>query len=206
MEAFNTVSQSAQSIATYRHPKTVFFHLLFRTLALFYYFFCTWFSKSFVLNFIIVVLLVAIDFWTVKNITGRLLVGLRWWNKVAEDGSSEWVFEAKKNYTPHSGEDSVFWWSLYLTPLIWVVFGILAILGMSFAYLLIVMIAISLSASNLMGYIKCARDAKRQLSTDSAEAAATQYGQTLMNRAAGSIFSAVSSAAVQAATAPKPPV
>ena len=43
-----------------------------------------------------VVLLLAADFWTVKNITGRLLVGLRWWNKVNDDGSSEWVFESRK--------------------------------------------------------------------------------------------------------------
>ena len=41
-------------------------------------------------------LLLAADFWTVKNITGRLLVGLRWWNKVNEDGTSEWVFESRK--------------------------------------------------------------------------------------------------------------
>ena len=43
-----------------------------------------------------VVLLLAADFWTVKNVTGRLLVGLRWWNKVNEDGSTEWVFESRK--------------------------------------------------------------------------------------------------------------
>jgi hypothetical protein len=29
-----------------------------------------------------VTLLLAFDFWTVKNVTGRLLVGLRWWNEV----------------------------------------------------------------------------------------------------------------------------
>lgn len=28
------------------------------------------------------VTLLAFDFWTVKNVSGRLLVGLRWWNKV----------------------------------------------------------------------------------------------------------------------------
>ena len=36
------------------------------------------------------------DFWTVKNVTGRLLVGLRWWNHVDEDGKSHWVFENRK--------------------------------------------------------------------------------------------------------------
>ena len=46
--------------------------------------------------FLTVVLLLAFDFWTVKNVTGRLLVGLRWWNKVDEDGTSTWMFEAKK--------------------------------------------------------------------------------------------------------------
>lgn len=31
-----------------------------------------------------------------QNVTGRLLVGLRWWNQIDEDGRSLWVFEAKK--------------------------------------------------------------------------------------------------------------
>ena len=46
--------------------------------------------------FLTVVLLLAFDFWTVKNVTGRLMVGLRWWNKVDEDGTSSWQFESKK--------------------------------------------------------------------------------------------------------------
>jgi len=33
-----------------------------------------------VMTFICVLLLSSFDFWTVKNVTGRLLVGLRWWN------------------------------------------------------------------------------------------------------------------------------
>ena len=42
------------------------------------------------------VLLLAFDFWTVKNVSGRLMVGLRWWNKIEEDGTSTWMFESKK--------------------------------------------------------------------------------------------------------------
>jgi hypothetical protein len=38
--------------------------------------------------------LLASDFWTVKNVTGRLLVGLRWWNNIKDDGENEWVFES----------------------------------------------------------------------------------------------------------------
>lgn len=36
------------------------------------------------------------DFWTVKNVTGRLMVGLRWWNYVDDNGQSHWVFESRK--------------------------------------------------------------------------------------------------------------
>lgn len=41
-------------------------------------------GDGFVTNFITIVTLLAFDFWTVKNISGRLLVGLRWWNKVTD--------------------------------------------------------------------------------------------------------------------------
>lgn len=48
-----------------------------------------------VLIFIIVILLLATDFYYCKNIAGRRLVGLRWWNETSgENGESVWVFES----------------------------------------------------------------------------------------------------------------
>lgn len=38
-------------------------------------------------------LLLAADFWNTKNVAGRLLVGLRWWNETSPEGASIWVFE-----------------------------------------------------------------------------------------------------------------
>eukprot|EP00461_Guttulinopsis_vulgaris_P000819 UN00819 len=83
------------------HPVTVFFTLFFKGLALFTYFFLNFFINNFAITFIIILLLLAFDFWTIKNVSGRLLVGMRWWNKVHPDGTSEWVFESstKKNQT-----------------------------------------------------------------------------------------------------------
>ena len=54
------------------------------------------FTTDFIFTFVVIVLLLSFDFWTVKNITGRLLVGLRWWNEIKEDGSEEWIFESKE--------------------------------------------------------------------------------------------------------------
>lgn len=39
-------------------------------------------------------ILAAADFWTVKNVTGRILVGLRWWSRIKDDGKEEWIFES----------------------------------------------------------------------------------------------------------------
>ena len=51
-------------------------HVGFRTLALLVYLFGGMFSSSFIGVFVSVVLLLSIDFWTVKNITGRILVSI----------------------------------------------------------------------------------------------------------------------------------
>ena len=40
------------------------------------------------------VLLAALDFWVVKNVSGRILVGLRWWNEINDLGESIWKFES----------------------------------------------------------------------------------------------------------------
>ena len=77
----------------FRHPTAVFFHLSFKLSALFIYLFGSLFGQEFLGLFVVLVFLISIDFWVVKNITGRLLVGLRWWNYIDEEGNSHWVFE-----------------------------------------------------------------------------------------------------------------
>uniref|UniRef100_A0A6A7FNU2 Golgi apparatus membrane protein TVP23 homolog n=1 Tax=Hirondellea gigas TaxID=1518452 RepID=A0A6A7FNU2_9CRUS len=80
----------------FRHPLVTMFHVGFRLAAMVTYLLCGWFNVSFIGSFVTVVLLLSMDFWTVKNITGRIMVGLRWWNYIDEDGKSHWVFESKK--------------------------------------------------------------------------------------------------------------
>lgn len=55
---------------TSRHPVAVFFHIFFRVLALLAYILCEYFSSSFITNFVVIILFLCMDFWTVKNITG----------------------------------------------------------------------------------------------------------------------------------------
>lgn len=77
------------------HPTVLIFHIFFRLSAMLVYLIGTFFTSSFILIFVIVILLLSFDFWTVKNVSGRKLVGLRWWNEVSDDGSSKWIYESK---------------------------------------------------------------------------------------------------------------
>ena len=58
-----------------------------------------------------------LTFLQVKNVSGRFLVGLRWWHEVSDDGSSEWKFESldeEGQKTVETFEKRLFWWTSYL--------------------------------------------------------------------------------------------
>jgi hypothetical protein len=152
-------------LAPNEHKTIQFFHLVFKTLALFAYLFGNLFtSAGFVILFVICVLLLSFDFWTVKNVTGRILVGLRWWNEVKEDGTNVWIFESRPaNRQIHANDSRVFWTALYVSPGLWGLFALGALFSFNFKWLLVVVVGLVLSGANLIGYWKCERDAKSKL-------------------------------------------
>ncbi|ETP49903.1 hypothetical protein F442_04681 [Phytophthora nicotianae P10297] len=151
-------------VTSAKHPVAAFFHLFFKGLALLLYLFGSIFISNFVFIFVVCILLLAFDFWTVKNVTGRLLVGLRWWNKINEDGTSEWVFESHEDMTEIDPLDSrVFWTGLYGAPALWVMLLIIAVLKFNVEWALIVVVAVALSGANIIGYTRCKKDAKQKM-------------------------------------------
>jgi len=140
--------------------------MLFKGLALFFYLFLDTVVSNFILVFVACVLALAFDFWTVKNITGRLLVGLRWWNEIKEDGTNEWKFESKpSDRQVHPTDLLLFWSALVVTPLVWMMLGITSVIKFQLRWLLIVAVAVLLSGANVVGYWKCQKDAKAKLSS-----------------------------------------
>jgi hypothetical protein len=143
---------------------TIIFHLLFKTAALFLYVFGSWFTSNFIFTFVLCIILLAFDFWTVKNVSGRLLVGLRWWSIVKDDGSNEWIFESLEDMAEISTLDSrMFWGGLYLSPICWSLLLIVGVLRLQFEYIPIVVAALMLSFANIIGYIKCSSSAKNKM-------------------------------------------
>ncbi|MCJ1226414.1 Golgi apparatus membrane protein tvp23 [Toensbergia leucococca] len=94
------------------HPITLLIFLAFRISSLLVYLFGVYLTLNFVLIFIITILLLAADFYYLKNIAGRRLVGLRWWNEVnTVTGDSHWVFESSEPGTRELNKtDGRFFW------------------------------------------------------------------------------------------------
>lgn len=88
--------------------------------------------------FIITMLLLAADFYYSKNIAGRRLVGLRWWNEVEpQTGDSKWVFESSEPGTKviNPTDSRFFWLAMYIQPVIWVLMAVVALFKLQFLWL-----------------------------------------------------------------------
>ncbi|KHN43353.1 Protein ECHIDNA [Glycine soja] len=109
--------------------------------ALAFYILSALFINNFVIIFMMTVLLAALDFWVVKNLSGRILVGLRWWNEINDLGESVWKFESldQQSLARMNKKDSwLFWWTLYLTAVAWTMLAIFSLIRLQADYLLVV--------------------------------------------------------------------
>jgi hypothetical protein len=101
-----------------------------------------------------------VDFWFTKNVSGRLLAGLRWWSFVKEDGSSEWIFESLPDdqLTQLSELDrSLFWKSLYVFAGYWLICAVFNVVTLDLNNFLLCVIGLTFAGSNVIGYRKCAK-------------------------------------------------
>ncbi|CAN6358626.1 unnamed protein product, partial [Urochloa humidicola] len=168
----------------YANPITCFFHVLFKAASLAFYILFSLFVKSFVIIFVITVLLAALDFWVVKNVSGRILVGLRWWNEIDDEGNSVWKFECLdgESLARMNKKDSwLFWWTLYLTAAAWIVLGIFSLIRLEADYLLVVGVCLSLSVANIVGFTKCNKDAKKNIQAFAQNALASRVTSSLQS-------------------------
>ncbi|KAF5982660.1 golgi apparatus membrane TVP23 [Fusarium coicis] len=140
------------------HPITLLTFLGFRISSVLIYFLGLWIIRSMIMIFIITILLLAADFYYIKNIAGRRLVGLRWWNEVdPQTGESQWVFESSEpgTKTVNPTDSRFFWLALYIQPMLWVLMAILALVRLQFLWLPLVVIALVLTIMNTLAFSRC---------------------------------------------------
>ncbi|KAL1305673.1 hypothetical protein AAFC00_007266 [Neodothiora populina] len=170
------------------HPITLLCFLGFRISSLLVYLLGLLFTGNYVLVFIITVVLLAMDFYYLKNIAGRRLVGLRWWNEVnAQSGDSNWVFESAEPDTRqiNATDKRFFWLAVYAQPVSWVALGIVAIVKFEFIWLSLVVIAIVLTVTNTLAFSRCDKFSQASsLATNafSASGLASNIGGAMLGR------------------------
>ncbi|URE28094.1 hypothetical protein MUK42_15724 [Musa troglodytarum] len=119
-----------------------------------------------------------------KNVSGRILVGLRWWNEIDEQGESVWKFECldQESLALMNKKDSwLFWWTLYLAAVSWIFLGVFSLIRFQADYLLVVGVCLSLSIANIVGFTKCRKDAKKQIQQFATKTIASQFASSLQS-------------------------
>lgn len=100
-----------------------------------------------------------------------------------KEGSNEfenvWVFESADPTRYINPIDSkVFWTLLYVQPVAWVVFAVMAVLKLELLYLIVVSIGVFLSVTNAVAFTKCDKFGK-----------ANVVANDIFSRATGEVFS-----------------
>ena len=148
------------------HPGVCFFHLFFKVFGVFSYMFLGLMVNSSLINFLLNFVCIVLDFWITKNVSGRYLAGLRWWNDDFDEESGEqiWEFESYDFDLVFSQVDTnVFWWGMFAMTAFWGIMFIIKCLGLNFLWGLLTFIGALLSGMNLWAYFKCARNHKEKL-------------------------------------------
>jgi hypothetical protein len=145
------------------HPAALFCLYFFRISAIAVYIVFGLLTNNYVLATVVVVVLLAMDFWNCRNVAGRTLVGLRFWNQVDDDGESYWVFESRDPSRPANPVDAkMFWIALYVFPALWLLLFIVSILRFSLSFIPIVALALVFNFTNAVGFTYADRDAKQR--------------------------------------------
>lgn len=166
------LSNIADYFSTARHPVACMFHCGFKAASIFSFMFLNAMMGEEIITFIIVVLFAAFDFWTVKNITGRLLVNLRWQTMIDDFGNEKWVYESNESTRdlqaaakagdidakaeldkiksdPGARTDSFIFWSMtYITPALWLLMLVMQIMTFKFFWVITAGICFTLSFTN----------------------------------------------------------
>eukprot|EP00825_Cyclidium_porcatum_P020890 TRINITY_DN23484_c0_g1_i1.p1 TRINITY_DN23484_c0_g1~~TRINITY_DN23484_c0_g1_i1.p1 ORF type:complete len:235 (-),score=25.87 TRINITY_DN23484_c0_g1_i1:69-773(-) len=160
-----TLTQNKVETKPQLHPIICMLVMGFKAFGILTYLLLNLFIGNATLTFIIVIIFNSIDFWFMKNIAGRLLVGLRWWEEVdANTGLDIWRFESPdQTRKTNSVDSSVFWFSQIISLSIWCFFLVVKFLSLDVYWLICVIITICLQGSNFVFYIKCSREHSKKM-------------------------------------------
>ncbi|SCO93983.1 golgi apparatus membrane protein TVP23, putative [Plasmodium malariae] len=148
-----------------KHPYICIAHVSFKILSVLLYFIGPYIFRSekskendFIITFAITLFLVSLDFYLVKNITGRFLVKMIWWIDSNEDYSNKIVFQTSEESLLNSVNKKVFWYALYINFSIWLMQAIQMLMSFQICWFMLCFLCVFLSFCNLYNFWKCSKE------------------------------------------------
>ncbi|KAJ3191510.1 Golgi apparatus membrane protein TVP23 A [Irineochytrium annulatum] len=85
--------------------------------------------------------------------------------------------DREQNGAVNPVDSRIFWLSLYVTPAIWILLGIVAVFRLYFSWIVVVVVALVFNMANVIGYMKCQKDARQKVTN---YIAGTSWFQSIM--------------------------
>ena len=141
-----------------KSPQVALITVSIKLLAIIFFLFFNIFTSNEALVMIIVILLIAADFWYTKNISGRILVGLRWWNNYDPNTQeNKWIFESKNEIKESNIDRKTFWFSLYGFAAIWLILFVWECIMFNFTWAFLCLISLVICGTNVFGFFRCSK-------------------------------------------------
>ena len=140
------------------NPSVALMTVALKGCALFFFLFLNIFTSNQAFVMVVVILFDAMDFWYTKNISGRILVGLRWWNTYNPQTQQEvWTFESKNEIKEANIDRNTFWLSLYGFTGAWIVLFIWECVMFNFVWGFLCLICLAIAGTNTYGFFRCSK-------------------------------------------------
>ena len=141
-----------------RNPLVALVTITLKLLSILSFLFTSIFTSNEALVMTTVILFIAADFWYTKNISGRILVGLRWWNNYDKETQGNiWKFESKNEIKESNVDRKTFWISLYGFAALWVILFVWESIAFNFTWAFLCLISMVISGINVVGFFKCSK-------------------------------------------------
>ena len=145
------------------HPIISSLHLLFKLINIILFIFQGLLIKSDSIGIIFIIIIGSCDFWYTKNISGRFLVGLRWSNKIKENGNEVWIYESKNEENMNKSDTYIFWTCLYISNAFWIFCSFWEFIRFKFISFSVSFVLLIFNSSNLFGYLKCSKIQRQKI-------------------------------------------
>ena len=145
------------------HPIISTINLLFKLINIIIFIFKGLLIENDSIGIIFIIIIGSCDFWYTKNISGRFLVGLRWSNKIKENGNEVWIYESKNEENMNKSDTYIFWTCLYISNAFWIFCSFWEFIRFKFISFSVSFVLLIFNSSNLFGYLKCSKIQRQKI-------------------------------------------